>query len=560
MLLPVHHIAYPFFYYYVGALGVMPVALLIGPTPQAIAVGWRLVSIVSFITTNALLFYVARRYFQLKWMGLIAMVFYSLNYSVLFAVLSLRPPTFETLVNFLVLILLFELVKEHRFKFLVLTAIAAGCGFSTKYHALFLIPTIFGVIMYSTFKDNTIDENVFRIALKRSLVISLILTGLAIAFYLIVGSMASDPQGWMARFPDNILATRVLGDFIIQHIYRYAKLLLYASVLFSVVEIASFFFFSRKGSFSSSLQSNLLSRTSVGMYRFIIFLFFFGLTILVTNPYGIVFPQRTLDVFFRIYEIMFSAKDWNTDGLGKQSDWFLYLYSKILLGAIGTCLLVYSLIFFLVKGWKDPHMKKGRLVGLVLLSHLGIYFGYLLISVKLKKHHYIVPVMPDIALLAAFGLAVTFSLISRPLLKSIAVGLVALLLIGNILERKKLFIWTYNFYTKKDSEQIVQLADWIDRTYKDKVFVSDTLLITYLLKMEGHRGRYRNFEPDMRQLVSSKTPDLVLLFLKENQLLVDELKNQYRVIRSEPYKGVLTDEFDFITILERIASPKSPGI
>ena len=116
VLPPVDHIGYPFFYYYISGILVVPMALFLGPEPQTVSLAWRLMNLGFFLGTNVLLAHICRRYLRTRWAGLAAVVLYSAMQVICVPLLKFKPPTCEAFLNLLILVGCFRMLESFRLK------------------------------------------------------------------------------------------------------------------------------------------------------------------------------------------------------------------------------------------------------------------------------------------------------------------------------------------------------------------------------------------------------------------------------------------------------------
>lgn len=552
VLPPVTYISYPFLYYYAAALGVLPMFLWLGPVPKAIMLGWRLTNDLSFLATNLLLLAAGKRYFGSSRAGLIAAALHALCPVVLQQPFLVKPTAFQSLLNLLLLASLFELSRRPGRRWLVVSAVLAGLGFSAKYHAPFFFPTLYGLLL-AVSRPSDLSPGERRLETRRGM-------AWAAGFLLAAGGLWGAVQylgarsaDWMARHPDWIVVKAGLAEHAL---LRFDLMATVALLVMGGVFLVSAWGFlrAREARGGSPFFTDLLIRVSLANAGAMRFFAVFLAVAAVTNPYVFVFPTETLNAFtvlFTIVETGGKMKDVLIGGPAAR--WFGIAAEPFVLGSVGIVLLAFALLFELFAGRRGGDAKARFPFRMILWAYGATYFLYLYTQIGYRKHHYLEPLIPVAALLSGAALATLVDRIRNGGIRRLAWAAGLFVLGLSVMERGPALNQVRHWVTGRDRDPGVRAAEWINRNYPGRPTVlSDLLPITYLLKGQVVAGGFHYRPWQLREILGRiAPPDLIILNRRESLKLAPSFRGRYHLVRSD-FSPSRQGDIEMILIYERL--------
>ncbi len=426
-------IAYPQLFYYASGIFLFPYTLLKGIDYHLIIVYLRSFNLLMVFISLIFTYFFALRFFKSRFAAFLSCLLLATNKQIFWLAVNSRPHLLSMFFILAAFYCCFKIVEKYQKGVFILAGIFTGLAAATNLFGIFLIPSLSIALFYSFTKEKTADlltglKSKFRLIYALSF--SLICTAAIIPAFCIF--MYFKRTRWF-----NFIGIYSLQQFLN---FRNFKILLLACMLVIAIGILWFvinYFTSvsvRKHTTEDGNRPLLLFDKSI-LYS-VLLIIGTGLVFLCTNPAYFLFPiQNIKTLLVQLAQTTMGPQlnyfrrpifDFNA------SQWFLMLFDNNVFNVwFGILLLAYALyeIFNFKNNWKrnrDFVMQRILIWVFVLFLFLVLF-----ICVSHRPHHYLLPMVPLLGVLIAFGINETMKWIRITWLRWLCMGIFSgLLLLG----------------------------------------------------------------------------------------------------------------------------------
>lgn len=551
--------AYPFLFYYLAGIFLVPYTILKGIDPSVIAAGFKILSLSSFLLTVILTYYLGVRVFKSWLVGFLASLLLILTREELLWTLHSRP---HLLANLLILGGLYcciRFAEAHEKKYFRGALFFAAAAFATDFTGVFVLPIVWFLDLEYKYSRERGQLAAF-LKSKKTVIFA------AALFFILLGTLAPIYANYLTtvyRLPTG----KLIADYpaVASQVIKISLLIGGGLVFLGVLWWSSTLMVLKRNLAAgkkkrqnkmnlSELPLLLSGGIGSGVMMFALFILIF----LCLNPSIIFYP--TSYVAQAGYLVLGSSMGW--PGATKIIEpniftWIPVITSSTLLGIGGAVLF---LLYLLWEGVAFSHNwradRPATTARLVLLSYTLLFLGLNFFFMNIRKPHYLLSVLPAIYLVMASAVDKVIRADWSKAIKGAAILLVIGLLLFNSYERFPEWVKTRNLLKSKNEDTGVYVGAWLERNFdaKTKIWLdsnvfyvppkfTDVVSMRWYDKIEASIPNIIRFDPDV--LVITSTYDLIRPYPKENERKIDRAIKDgelvgFRKIRQFKYKGLLS--------------------
>lgn len=352
----------------------------------------------------------------------------------LYAVM-LHPDVAQVFYIALSLWLLFNFVKSGRIVFILVSSIAAGLAFSSKYAGFLILPSIFLVILAAETRTNALLKNKYAINL-----ISIIL--LVLTIYL---------------FDSNKIAQYLTVSNLEHEILFYIKIVRYLGILVLVLLIVNALFIRKLKDFKLAKRLEIILVLALSSS----WLFLSAYLLTVRNLLN---EYKFLSSFLNVTG--FHAVGHNFVQEGGLINWLRVMLGNEVFGASLLILFLFSIVFISLNFSKLRCELK--LTFLLLALWQFLFAMSIIFRVKSMWEHYLLPMVPVLILF----ISILFTQIFR--IKSKAIKYALLLIILGVVTERSIIATNYCLERKNDeaTSNSVKAGKWLQKNADYNSFIS----------------------------------------------------------------------------------------
>lgn len=500
-----HYSAYPFFFYDTAGLLLFPYTHLKGIDPSVIVLVFRFLNLLVFMLTAALIYYIGLKIFKSWLSGMLAGLLFILTPGNISWVINSRP---HLLANLLVLAGLYccvRMTEQYDAKYLWGGVIFASMAFATDFTGIFLLPIVWGVNLAHQYGHH--KNEIMRTVKSRKT--AMLATSFIMALFGIAISISGNyitkayrlPTGKLiAEYPDVAMqVTRMviaLGGLLmcIGALWWWSTTYIMRKEPLSTRE-------KRPKDHQYSIALIINSGVSSGAWMLLVFAAIF----LILNPSVTLRPVDYAAQF--AYMLLGSSMGWvgaTTFISPNRLSWIPIITDPSLLGISGVLLFIGYILWEALSfktNWKqDRQVTMDRLVA---LSYTLLYLGIFFILVSMRKHHYLLSVLPMIFLLIAASLVKIFDSKIKKEYKWALIFIALALVCFNFHERFGDWHRGRTYFIKRQEDSSIYIGKWLKGNFDYRTAIwkdSNTFYIPPEFERVGYMGWNENIETKLGEI------------------------------------------------------------